>query len=112
MGARGAGAEDGFGSVKDPEKVAHETPGRGRIACRPGKLAAAGLLRRVVSVNAQAGQESGHGTGHLWGTLVQEAGDKELDNGFPLKYRVAMRELVHIPVVSNQKLITEHRNLP
>jgi hypothetical protein len=63
--------------------VAHETPGRGRIAYGPGKLAAASLLCRVVSGNVQARRKFGHGTGHLRGALIQETGDKELDDGFP-----------------------------
>jgi hypothetical protein len=88
--------------------VAHETAGRGRIACRPGKLAAASLLCRVVSGNAQARHESGHGTGHLRGALIQEAGDEELDDGFPYKCHVSIIELIDMSVLSNRKLKTEN----
>ena len=101
--ARGAGAEDGLGSGKDPEKVAHKTPGRGRVACGPGKLAAAGLVLGVLPGHVKAIQKPGHGTGRLRGALVQEAGDKELDNGFPFKCYVSIIEPFDISVLSNRK---------
>jgi hypothetical protein len=83
VSAGGAGAEDGLGSGKDPEKVAHETPGRGRVPCRPGELAAAGLVLRVFPGNVKAIQEAGHGTGHVRGKLIQKARDEEFDAGSP-----------------------------
>jgi hypothetical protein len=85
VSAGGAGAEDGLGSSKDPEKLAHEAPNRGRISRRPGKLAAAGLVLRVFPGNSQAGQKPGHGFGHLGSQLIQKARDKEFDAGFPFK---------------------------
>ncbi len=103
IGARGAGAEDGLGSGKDPEKVAHKTPGRGRVACGPGKLAAAGLVLGVLPGHVKAIQKPGHGTGRLRGALVQEAGDKELDDGFPFKCYVSIIEPFDISVLSNRK---------
>jgi hypothetical protein len=85
IGAGGAGAEDGLGSGKDPEKVAHETPGRGRISYCPGKLATAGLVLGVFPGNVKAIQEAGHGPGHVGGKLIQKARDKEFDAGFLFK---------------------------
>jgi hypothetical protein len=79
VSAGGAGAEDGLGSGKDPEEVAHETPGRSRVSCRPGELAAAGLVLGVFPGYVKAIQEPGHGTGHLGGALVEEAGDEKFD---------------------------------
>jgi hypothetical protein len=61
--------------------MAHETPGRGRIAHRPGELATAGLVLGVFPGNVKAIQEPGHGLGHLGGALIQKAGDEEFDTG-------------------------------
>jgi hypothetical protein len=83
VGAGGAGAEDGLVSGKDPEKMAHEAPGRGRISRGPGELTAAGLVCGVFPGNVQARQEAGHGFGHLGSKLIQKARDKEFDAGFP-----------------------------
>jgi hypothetical protein len=64
-----------------------------------------------MSGNAKARQESGHGTGHLRGALIQEAGDEELDDGFPYKCHVSTIELIDISVLSNRKPKTENRKL-
>ena len=66
---------------------------------------------RVFPGHVQAIQKPGHGTGHLRGALIQEAGDEELDDGFPYKCHVSIIELIDISVLSNRKPKTENRKL-
>jgi hypothetical protein len=63
--------------LKNPDKVAGQTPARIQVPGRQGELAAAGLLLRIVGPHPQPGENLHHRLPDVGKNLVDEAGDKE-----------------------------------